>query len=191
MYLGLDFGTSGARCIAVDDNGVVVADAKTIYGDSPADAAAWSRALFGLLDSLPAGVRGRVAGVAMDGTSSTTLLIDADTGEVLAPPRMYDEPQDAEAVARAKEMAPAGHTATAPTSTLCKVLSWDGAGAWQRAAAEGRAPAFAHQADWLAALLHGQFRATDYNNALKLGYDPGDESYPDWLAQQVGLVVVG
>lgn len=41
------------------------------------------------------------------------------------------------------------------------------------------------QADWLAALLHGRYGVTDWNNALKLGYDPETESYPDWLTSQV------
>lgn len=41
------------------------------------------------------------------------------------------------------------------------------------------------QADWVAGLLHCQWRVTDYNNALKLGYDPAEERYPEWLAEQV------
>lgn len=59
-------------------------------------------------------------------------------------------------------MAPPEHTATASTSTLCKLLAWDGQQLWQRAAAEGRTPLIAHQADWLAALLHGQPGASDW-----------------------------
>lgn len=42
-----------------------------------------------------------------------------------------------------------------------------------------------HQADWAAALLHGQWDVTDWNNALKLGFDPAAERWPDWLASQV------
>ncbi len=99
---------------------------------------------------------------------------------------MYNEAQPEQAVARAKALAPPDHTATASTSTLCKVLAWDGEGAWQAAAAAGHSPAFAHQADWVAGLLHGQWRVTDYNNALKLGFDPAEECYPEWLAEQVG-----
>lgn len=83
-------------------------------------------------------------------------------------------------------MAPPDHTATASTSTLCKVLTWDGAGVWQVAEAAGREPAVLHQADWLGSLLTGERRVTDWNNALKLGFDPtpGAEEYPDWLAGQ-------
>ncbi len=84
-------------------------------------------------------------------------------------------------------MAPPEHTATASTSTLCKLLAWDEEGRWQQAAAEGRSPIISHQADWLASLLHGNQGVTDYNNCLKLGYDPAEECYPDWLSNQVGL----
>ena len=42
-----------------------------------------------------------------------------------------------------------------------------------------------HHADWLASLLHGRGGVSDWNNALKLGYDPGEEAYPDWLQAQV------
>ena len=42
-----------------------------------------------------------------------------------------------------------------------------------------------HQADWIAGNLHGQWQLSDYNNVLKLGYDPGLEEFPDWLSSQV------
>ena len=44
-----------------------------------------------------------------------------------------------------------------------------------------------HQADWIAGNLHGKWQLSDYNNVLKLGYDPGLEEFPDWLSSQVLL----
>ncbi|KAL8060342.1 hypothetical protein ABFX02_02G018700 [Erythranthe guttata] len=41
-----------------------------------------------------------------------------------------------------------------------------------------------HQADWLLWLLHGNLGVSDYNNALKVGYDPEIDSYPPWLLSQ-------
>jgi hypothetical protein len=38
----------------------------------------------------------------------------------------------------------------------------------------------------LSGLLHGAFRVSDYHNSLKLGYDPAEEAYGDWLFDQVG-----
>jgi sugar (pentulose or hexulose) kinase len=81
-------------------------------------------------------------------------------------------------------MAPRDHTATASTSALCKLITWHQEGAWQAAAAQGRSPVLLHQADWLASLLHGQRDVSDWNNALKLGFDPGAEAYPPWLTAQ-------
>lgn len=103
-------------------------------------------ALWQLLDAVPQAQRQRVASLAIDGTSATTMLINAATGRCLAPPKMYNEAQSAAAVARAEQLAPEGHAATAATSTLCKVLEWDAAGAWQAAAESGLDPAFVHQA---------------------------------------------
>ena len=54
-----------------------------------------------------------------------------------------------------------------------------------QAEVERKRPCLLHQADWLAALLHGQTRHSDWNNALKLGFDPGLPGYPDWLLSQV------
>ena len=47
-------------------------------------------------------------------------------------------------------MAPDGHTVCAATSTLAKLLTWHAAGGVRPGAA------LAHQADWIAAQLHGQ-----------------------------------
>lgn len=62
--------------------------------------------LFELLGGLPADVRARVAALAIDGTSSTALLLDAADGRLLAPPKLYDEAQGPDAVAAAKVRTP-------------------------------------------------------------------------------------
>ena len=67
--------------------------------------------LFDLLSSLPLAARSRVASIAIDGTSATTLLLDAASGAVLAPPKLYNEAQGAEAVAAAKVGGAAGEAA--------------------------------------------------------------------------------
>jgi hypothetical protein len=54
-----------------------------------------------------------------------------------------------------QSMSPPSHTATASTSTLCKLLTWHQSGVWQAAQSQGATPGLLHQADWLASLLHG------------------------------------
>ncbi|KAK9830925.1 hypothetical protein WJX81_006147 [Elliptochloris bilobata] len=193
LYLGLDFGTSGARAVAINDAGEVLAGAKQMYGNKAAAdwPAEWHRALRALLSELGREVCAGVAAAAFDGTSSTALLVNtADAGAVaaggahLAAPKLYNEAQAREVVERAKAMAPAKHTATAASSTLCKLLAWDADGVWQQAQARGGQPRLLHHADWLAALLHGRWAASDWNNCLKLGFDPAAEAFPGWLTSQ-------
>ena len=57
-----------------------------------------------------------------------------------------------------------------------------------QAVRKGGQPRLLHHADWLASLLHGRRDCSDWNNALKLGYNPGAEAYPDWLLSQVRRV---
>ena len=185
-FLGIDFGTSGARCFVIDASGKTLANSKAAYSSSEPNklGSAWNDALFQLLDSIPEGIKSRISSVAIDGTSATTLLIDSTTGELIQPPKMYSEAQDPAIVQRVKAMAPPGHTVTASTSTLCKVVTWDEAGIWQAAISQGKSPLIVHQSDWLASILHGYRGVTDWNNALKLGFDPGNEDYPDFIADQ-------
>ena len=45
-------------------------------------------------------MRTAAAAVAFDGTSATALLLDATSGEQLAPPKLYNESQEAAVVRR-------------------------------------------------------------------------------------------
>ncbi|GAQ91034.1 xylulose kinase-1 [Klebsormidium nitens] len=191
-YMGLDFGTSGARVMVIDDDGSIQANAKESYpeGASADWARAWEDTLHHLLSDLPADVKAATRSISFDGTSATTMIVDRQSGESLSPPFLYNAscPDALPAVAA---MAPKHHTVTTGTSTLCKLVSWY----WHehqhnreggKDSVDGIADraALLHQADWLAFLLHGVMGVSDYNNALKLGYDPAREEYPDWLAFQ-------
>lgn len=58
--------------------------------------------LFELIAALPTDVVANTHSIAIDGTSSTALLVDAATGTVLAPAKLYNEAQGPAAVAAAK-----------------------------------------------------------------------------------------
>jgi hypothetical protein len=103
---------------------------------------------------VPPDQRRHIRSIAVDGTSSTALLIDGETGQVLAEPKLYNEVQPDWAVEHARRIAPPDHTATAATSTLCKAIAWDGEQAWQQYEAQGMEPAIVHQADWIAGEHH-------------------------------------
>ncbi len=50
-----------------------------------------------LLKQLPQGLKDNVSSLCIDGTSSTALLVDSRRGDILAPTKIYNEDQGAEA----------------------------------------------------------------------------------------------
>ncbi|KAG8473686.1 hypothetical protein CXB51_035532 [Gossypium anomalum] len=183
LYLGMDFGTSGARYALIDKQGAIHAEGKREYPnymkeDSLDWALSWKTTLFSLLEDVPVHLRSLVASISLDGTSATTLIIDSKTGEPLARPYLYNE-SCPDALPLVKSIAPINHTVCSGSSTLCKLVSW-----WNNDDSDKKSTMLLHQADWLLWLLHGQLGVSDYNNALKVGYDPEADSYPDWLLSQ-------
>lgn len=175
--IGIDVGTSGVRAAALDERGATVSSAAVAMADfgDPTAPDTWWRCVRAALTDLGAACDlGRVRGLAVDGTSGTMLAVDR-LGEPVGPARMYDEPCDDETVMRAlADHAPADSAARGATSGLARVLMMqDRPGArW-----------LLHQADWIAGRLSGRFGYSDWNNALKTGYDPVAVRWPDWIAR--------
>ncbi|CAI6005287.1 unnamed protein product [Closterium sp. NIES-65] len=231
LFLGFDFGTSGARAVVIDGNATILADVKRKYppaahaesasesavvrsSDPDSDVSAaegWRAALFGLLLDIPEELRRQVVAVSLDGTSATTMVVSRSSyneassvwcnvvqcGATIAPPpsrlfhpfRVSALPAgSAEAVAAVAAVAPANHTTTAGTSTLCKLMTWwlrqgvgggqgEGSGEEERQGRGGGGEGgkgegevvMVHQADWLLGQLCGaaDVHVTDFNNALK------------------------
>ncbi|XP_007042059.2 PREDICTED: xylulose kinase isoform X1 [Theobroma cacao] len=183
LYLGMDFGTSGARFALIDKQGTIHAEGKRQYPQYMREktmdwAQSWKTTLFSLLEDIPVHLRPHVASISLDGTSATTLIIDSNTGEPLARPYLYNE-SCPDALPAIKSIAPVNHTVCSGSSTLCKLVSW-----WNNDNSDKTSTILLHQADWLLWLLHGQLGVSDYNNALKVGYDPELDSYPRWLLSQ-------
>ncbi len=172
LFLGLDFGTTGARACVIDDAGRIVARVHALYDIQ--DWMSWLKALAWLVGELPKSVRHRLGAIAVAGTSGTVLLTDA-TNRPLTPPLLYNDDRAAAEAERIRAVAPAGHVAAMPSSALAKLL-------WLRAQpGTARARYCADQAGWLAAMLTGRPGLTDYHNALKLGYDVEALAWPDWV----------
>ncbi|KAK3195398.1 hypothetical protein Dsin_026708 [Dipteronia sinensis] len=183
LYLGMDFGTSGARFALIDKHGTIFSEAKREYPKYMSEETidwicSWKTTLFSLLEDVPVNLRPLIASISIDGTSATTIILDSYTGEPLWRPFLYNE-SCPDALPMVKSIAPANHTVCSGTSTLCKLVSW-----WNIGGANKTSAVLLHQADWLSWLLHGKLGVSDYNNALKVGYDPEVESYPPWLLSQ-------
>ncbi|MEA5596271.1 FGGY-family carbohydrate kinase [Rivularia sp. UHCC 0363] len=176
MYLGIDFGTSGARGMAIASAGNVVAEVRFPFDASCETnlTKCWQTALFSLLEQINPELRREITRIAINGTSSTVLLCDA-VGNPVGEPLLYNDARGAMMREKLKNIAPPNHTVLSATSSLVKLL-------WMiQLPSFTKAKYFLHQADWLGFLLHGKLGISDYHNALKLGYDVEALQYPEWF----------
>ena len=181
VSLGIDFGTSGARLVAIDTDCNVL-----WWGASDLGGGDWRETLFALIRAIPIAVKSQVKRIAIDGTSSTVLLCDRD-GRAIGSPMLYHDRRGEAVLDLVKSIAPPGHLVISATSSLAKLLYLaerpETIDAAFSSSSTGQAY-FLHQADWLAYQLHGKLGISDYHNALKLGYDVESLCYPDWLDRQ-------
>lgn len=178
-FLGIDIGTSGVRAVIMKEDGTVVAGADERLPPARRDGASvtqmpgiWWQATVSVLRRLSAaGALASVRALAVDGTSGTVLVADAE-GRPLGPARLYNDAACVEEAGRIASAAPAGSAALGSGSALARLL-------WLQ---DTPGAAFAlHQADWIAGMLTGRFGMSDENNALKTGYDPVARVWPSWL----------
>ena len=179
--LGIDFGTSGARVIAIDAERTVKFQLQLKYPIPRTQGwpEIWKKTLYSLIAQTPKAIRRQISAIAIDGTSATVLLCDRQ-GIPTAPPLFYDDSRGKSVLRTLEAIAPADHPVISATSTLAKLLWWCKGDPNQ---IPHNAHFLMHQADWLGYLLHNQLGVSDYHNALKLGYDVGALTYPDWLTQ--------
>lgn len=183
LALGIDLGTSGVRSAVIDAGGRVLGLARASYGTGPddrRDPECWWQAVCtcvaAQLNTLRDGGHDPAAltGLAVDGTSGSLVLTDADLVPVTRA-LMYDDGGFTQEAALIAAVAPDPHVARGPGSALARALrlvSED---------AENRAVHLLHQADFIAARLIGRGGHTDVNNALKTGLDPATARWPDWM----------
>jgi sugar (pentulose or hexulose) kinase len=179
----LDLGTSGCRALAIDAQQRILAGARAglptpgrnADGGVEQDAGVWWTAVVKVLRTLARNlVDHRPVAVCLDGTSSTLLLCAAD-GTPLAPALMYSDTRARTQAERIAMVAPPTSPARGASSSLAKLLFL----------ADRLKPAAGtlalHQCDWVLGRLTGRFGISDWNNALKLGYDPRREVWPEWI----------
>ena len=180
LYLGIDFGTTGARSTIIDSQGTIHCETEHTFANAqqPELPSVWQNALWDLIEQIPPTIRNQVRAIALDGTSSTVMLCNTD-GIPVCEPILYNDARGAAVTERLRAIAPDNHTVLSATSSLAKLL-------WFQDFREETAPTvFLHQADWLAFLLHGKLGISDYHNALKLGFDVDTLCYPNWLIEGI------
>jgi sugar (pentulose or hexulose) kinase len=175
-FLGIDFGTSGARSCVINAEGAIIAEDARDFGtlEEYERAGIWREALWDLVAALPPAVRTQLSDIALDGTSGTVLACDEELTP-RHPPLLYNDDRAVDEARLIAKTATPGHPAAAVTSGLAKML-------WlkKRLGLTG-ARLYLNQADWLSGLLSGRVGMSDYHNALKMGLDLDELKWPEWV----------
>lgn len=180
-FIGIDLGTSGCRACLIDADENLLQEARL---DFPAptiqnqqveqDASTWWQAVKTVLSELclhPAAQS--LAAISVDATSSTLLVTD-DNYHPLAPALMYNDARANKEAVEIQSIAPDISAVQGASSSLSKLL-------WCIKHIPDAKKAL-HQADYISGQLCGNY-ASDFNNCLKVGFDPETESWPEWISQ--------
>eukprot|EP00186_Timspurckia_oligopyrenoides_P004907 CAMPEP_0182447344 /NCGR_PEP_ID=MMETSP1172-20130603/14882_1 /TAXON_ID=708627 /ORGANISM="Timspurckia oligopyrenoides, Strain CCMP3278" /LENGTH=421 /DNA_ID=CAMNT_0024643745 /DNA_START=189 /DNA_END=1451 /DNA_ORIENTATION=+ len=195
--LGFDFGTSAARASVIDRN-LSIGTSRIIYVCNPIPLTTqspieWISALIQLTNSIPLSIRSSISRLSLDATSAT--CINLQDLNVL----MYNSAIPKSSFKEFQNRIPLEHCSNSASSSLSKLLYWINL---LQSDTTQQDFYFAHQADLLLASILGsvsintdgkhsslvsiskesQFPIiSDWHNALKLGYDPYLQEYPDWM----------
>ena len=190
--IGLDLGTSGCRALAIDVQQRRLGSAEVALpaphrgaaGEVEQDPELWWHAAVAVLRRLTTALdpdlvgRNSACALCVDATSASFLLCRSD-GRPLTPALMYNDSRSRAAAARIDAIAPATSAAHGASSSLAKAMHLSAA---LSAVAMASSPILPlHQADWIIGRLRGVFGGSDWNNALKLGFDATTERWPDWV----------
>jgi sugar (pentulose or hexulose) kinase len=185
VYLGIDIGTSGIRGSCINDAGEEIinnriplaSQAVKNDGSSEQDPNIWLQQfdqliteISHLLHELDSSYS--IKSIAVDGTSSTLIACSED-GSALSPAMMYNDQQSKTQAEIISHFAPGESAVHGASSSLAKALFL-----LQK---HPTTKILCHQANWLSASLTGQYRISDENNCLKLGYDSITQSWPEWI----------
>ncbi len=177
-WIGIDFGTSGCRICAIDLSGNIIAQTKQNFPavprpyPSPKQQSLYLfEALKDLVKQIPEVV---IESISIDATSGSVMLSDPQ-GNPLTEMLMYNDQHACLASEKIAEKAPINSAARGPSSGLAKLLYF------QLTLALPEKYILLHQADWLAIQLGATPGMTDYNNALKSGFDVVANHWPSWL----------
>eukprot|EP00904_Undaria_pinnatifida_P001293 jgi/Undpi1/11164/HiC_scaffold_30.g13462.m1 len=179
---------AGVRAVVVDAVGELQFDSSLRWA-VPDDPDEWLRAAETLMRDVPVELRMRMSRICFSGTSASCLLVDAhDPTWVTRGPRMYgfntltETPEVAlPALQMLEGIAPEKHTTLGGTSALMKLVCWH----LENAIELGEV--FCHQADYVSAHIRGARGpgsvVSDWNNALKAGFDVEQLAWPAWLLE--------
>jgi sugar (pentulose or hexulose) kinase len=200
-WLGIDLGTQSVRALVVDGTGQVLGSGSapltgrrsgTRHEQDPGEW--WDAVGTASRAALSGGASGRIAGLAVCGTSGTVLLTDG-SGRPVGPALMYDDGRAAEEAARAREAGLLVQNGWGLPKAMWLLRAYDGAGRARENDGAGRARGYdrsrdvrlAHQPDVIVTRLTGHPTPTDSSHALKTGYDLERAAWPSAELAELGI----
>lgn len=182
VFIGLDLGTQGARCIAVDKDGNVLSSSTETFVGGSNDLELWWNAcknsFFSTVSNLSS--KDRILSLIVTSTSGTLICID-NKGDPLTEPLMYNDPRG-----------------VYESEILNKRLDWLTEKLGYRFNSSFGLPKilwiknnlpdiyertrfFLSPTDFINLKFTGEFGITDHSNALKFGFDLIDYKWPEEL----------
>lgn len=193
--LGVDAGTQGIRVVAIDAAGTLLSSRSREFSLSMGQAAReqspemWWQILLPLLRETANALKmlARPAtpiAISVTSTSGTVIPLAADH-TLVHDALMYDDNRAVIQAGRCRDVARgAGSASGFGTSFGLPKIVWF-AETWPREAA--RIAFWAHAADFLIGRLSGAWNITDPTNALKTGFDPERNAWPDFITEVLAI----
>ncbi len=186
-FIGIDLGTSGCRAIAIDESGDIIASSRIALvhcADTSQDPILHWQAVYHCLQQLisDCNTRWTIESIVVAATSGSVMLTD-DTGKPRTPILMYHHAV-AEQADKIAKYAPEESGAHGAQSGLAKTLHL----LQQTNNTPNRK--LLHQADWINFKLGASLSISDENNALKSGYDPIEQQWPDWMENLLDMNIL-
>jgi sugar (pentulose or hexulose) kinase len=195
-FIGIDVGTQGVRVILASENGDIAGsqESKIALTDnyrveqSPEE---WWEAvqecLHKLINGLPADFnRQSIKAVSVTSTSGTVIPLDAANNPLHQALMYSDSRSEAEGkVCRQTAIShnPEGYTAFNASSGLSKMVWF--VNHFPEKTSDIRT--WVHAADFIIGRLSGNYRTTDFTNALKSGYDITRSAWPAYIYEQLPI----
>jgi xylulokinase len=197
VVIGIDLGTQGVRAVAVTKSGALAANAdqnlpmQAAYhatGLHEQDPTIWwectHSCLRRLISALPQSTS--IEGVCIDSTSGSLVLVN-DRGEVLMPAIMYNDTRSSPYVDQVHEAGRSleqrlGYSFSA-SFALPKMV-------WVRHEKPdlmAKPMRFISETDFIVGKLSGTWQHSDFSNMLKFGYDLLEMRWPSFIETQLGI----
>jgi len=200
VFLGVDLGSGGARAVAITGQAEILATASIpfakrgveglVENDWEQDPETWWNAVLEALETLSAQMdpeaRKQVVGLGLCSTSGTLLLLDEDRRPV-RPAIMYSDGRAKDQVKKANDAAwrtiKKVGIRFGPSYALPKLL-------WIKENEPHhfeRGCLVAHAADYIVGRLTDVWGVSDFNNALKTGYNVVERRWPAYLTARLKI----